>query len=130
MGEGLPNIPYRPKPGYVVVVFQEMEKVSAGGIVIPDTSIGLETRGVVVSVGAAAPPKRVTRSRYDPAGLLLWREVEEETREEISLKPGNVVWARPSNGEPFDYLDEEGNRQKAYVYRPSQFFLEDPDGDR
>jgi chaperonin GroES len=72
----------------VLVERDESEEVTAGGIVLPDSAKGKPARGKIVSVGAG-------------------RLLEDGSRNELQVKPGDHVLFTSYAGETFTIGDQE-----------------------
>ncbi len=83
-----PKIKLQPLGDRVVVQREEMEEKTPGGIVLPDTAKEKPARGKVISVGNG-------------------RLLDDGTRSEMQVKPGDRVLFSSYAGETFKVGDEE-----------------------
>lgn len=82
------SIKLQPLGDRVVVEREEAEETTAGGIVLPDTAKDKPTRGVVISVGEG-------------------RLLDDGSRGEMQVKPGDRVLFSSYAGQEFRHGDEE-----------------------
>jgi chaperonin GroES len=82
------NVKLQPLGDRVVVEREESEEVTAGGIVLPDTAKDKPARGHVISVGPG-------------------RTLDDGSRSEMQVKPGERVLFSSYAGETFKVGDDE-----------------------